>query len=43
MQEFLNPFFNQTLVRVIVSEKKIKDFDHEDVQTTSDRKVDVLV
>jgi hypothetical protein len=43
LQEFLNPIFNQTLVRVIVSEKKIKDFDHEDVQTTSDRKVDVLI
>ena len=43
LQEFLNPFFNQTLVRVIVSEKKIKEFDHEDVQTTSDRRVDVLV
>ena len=43
LQEFLNPFFNQTLVRVIVSEKKIKDFDHEDVQTTSDRRVDVLI
>ena len=43
LQEFLNPFFNQTLVRVIVSEKKIKDFDHEDGQTASDRKVDVLI
>ena len=43
LQEFLNPFFNQTLVRVIVSEKKIKDFDHEDEQTTSDRRVDVRI
>jgi hypothetical protein len=43
LQELLNPFFNQILVRVIVSEKKIKNFDHEDVQTTSDRKVDVLI
>jgi hypothetical protein len=43
LQEFLNPFFNQTLLRVIVSEKKIKDFDHEDLQTTSDRRVDVLI
>jgi len=43
LQEFLNPFFNQTLLRVIVSEKKIKDFDHEDVQTTSDRRVDLRI
>ena len=43
LQELLNPFFNQMLVRVIVSEKKIKNFDHEDVQTTSDRRVDVLI
>jgi len=43
LQEFLNPFFDHTLLRVIVSEKKIKDFDHEDLQTTSDRRVDVLI
>lgn len=43
LQEFLNPFFNRALVRVIVSEKKIKDFDHEDGQTTSDRRVDVRI
>jgi len=43
LQEFLNPFFNQTRVRVVVSEKKIKNFDHEDVQTTSDRRVDVRI
>ncbi|MBT8364500.1 MAG: flagellar hook-length control protein FliK [Deltaproteobacteria bacterium] len=43
LQELLNPLFNQTLVRVIVCEKKIKDFDRQDVQTTSDRRVDVRV
>jgi hypothetical protein len=43
LQEFLNPYFNQTLMRVIVSEKKIKDFDHEDVQSTSDKRVDVRI
>lgn len=43
LQEILNPFFNQILVRVIVSERKIKDFDREDIQNTSDRKVDVLI
>jgi len=43
LQELLNPFFNQTLVRVIISEKKIKEFDHEDVPSTSDRRVDVRI
>jgi len=43
LQEILSPFFNQILVQVIVSEKKIKDFDREDIQNTSDRKVDVLI
>jgi hypothetical protein len=43
LQEFLNPFFNQALVRTIVSEKKINDFDHEDEHTTSDRRVDLRI
>lgn len=43
LQELLDPFFNQTLVRTIVSEKKINDFDHEDGQTASDRRVDVRI
>ena len=43
LQELLNPLFNQTHLRVIVSQKKIKDFNHEDVQTTRDRKVDVRI
>ena len=43
LQEFLNSFFDQTLVRTVVSEKKINDFDHEDEQTTSDRRVDVRI
>ncbi len=43
LQKFLNPFFNQLLVRTVVSEKKINDFDHEDEQTTSDRRVDVRI
>jgi len=41
--ELLNPFFNQTLVRVVVSEKKINDFGQEDLQTTSDRRVDLRI
>ena len=43
LQDLLNPFFNQTLVRTIVSEKKINDFDHEDEQAPSDRRVDVRI
>jgi hypothetical protein len=43
LQRFLNPFFNQTLVRTIVSEKKINDFDHEDEHPPSDRRVDVRI
>jgi hypothetical protein len=43
LQKLLNPFFNQTLVRVIVSEKKIKDFDRQAAQTSSDKRVDVRV
>ena len=41
--ELLNPLFNQILLRVIVSEKKIKDFDHEDLQITGDRRVDLRI
>ena len=43
LQKFINPFFNQTLVRTIVSEKKINDFDHEDEHPPSDRRVDVRI
>jgi len=41
--KLLNPFFNQALVRVVVSEKKIKAFGQEDLQTTSDRRVDLRI
>ncbi len=43
LPELLNPLFNQILLRVIVSEKKIKDFDREDVQISSDRRVDLRI
>ncbi len=43
LTELLNPLFDQILLRVIVSEKKIKDFDREDVQITSDRRVDLRI
>jgi hypothetical protein len=43
LQELLNPFFNLILLEVMVSEKKIKDFESEDLQTAPDRRVDLLI
>jgi len=43
LPEILDPFFNQILLRVIVSEKKINNFDHEDIQLTGDRRVDLRI
>ncbi len=43
LQELLHGFFNQILLKVIVSEKKVTDFDHEDLQVSGDRKVDLRI
>ena len=43
LQELLNPFFNHILLEVMVSEKKIKDFEHEDLQIDPDGRVDLRV
>ena len=43
LRELLNPFFNKVLLRIMVSEMKIKDFDHEDIQTTSERRLDIRI
>lgn len=43
LQQLLTPFFDQLFLRVVVSEKKIKDFDHEDLQIDSDRRVDLRI
>jgi hypothetical protein len=43
LQELLQGFFNQILMKVIVSEKKISNFDREDFQVTSDRLVDLRI
>ena len=43
LQELLHGFFNQIRVKVIVSEKKVTDFDREDFQVTGDRQVDLRV
>jgi hypothetical protein len=43
LQQLLTPFFDQLFLRVIVSEKKIKDFDHEDFHIDGDRRVDLRI
>ena len=43
LQNLLASSFDQFLLRVIVSEKKIKDFDHEDIRIAGDRRVDLRI
>ena len=43
LQELLHGFFNQLLLKVIVSEKKITDFDREDFPVSGDKQVDLRV
>ncbi len=43
LQKLLDDSFNQILMKVVVSEKKVSDFDHEDIRDLSDRQVDLLV
>lgn len=43
LQELLAPFFDQLFLRVMVSPKKIKDFDHEEIQVAGDRRVDLRI
>lgn len=43
LPDLLNPLFNQVLLQVVVSEKKINDFSQEDIEITSDRRVDLRV
>ena len=43
LQELLRPFFDQLFLRVVVSEKKIKDFDHEEIHIDGDRRVDLRI
>ena len=43
LQELLHGFFNQILLKVIVSEKKVTDFDREDFQVSGDRQVDLRI
>jgi len=43
LQKLLDGFFNQILMKIVVSGKKISDFDHEDIRDTGDRQVDLRV
>jgi len=43
LQELLTPLFDQLFMRVMISEKKIKNFDREYVRTSGDRRVDLRI
>jgi hypothetical protein len=43
LQELLHGFFNQIRLKVVVSEKKVTDFDREDFQVSGDRQVDLRI
>ena len=43
LQNLLDGFFNQILLKVMVSEKKVMAFDHEDLQLSGDRRVDLRI
>ena len=43
LPKLLNPLFNQILLRIIVSENKIKAFDRQDTQISGDRCIDLRI
>ena len=43
LQHLLSPFFDQTVLRVVISEKKIDDFEREDIWIANDRRVDLRI
>jgi hypothetical protein len=43
LQKLLHGFFDQILLKVIVSKKKVADFDHEDRQVSGDSRVDLRI
>ena len=43
LQELLSNLFDQVRLNVKLSEKKVRDFDHPDVQTKGDRRVDIRI
>jgi hypothetical protein len=43
LQELLHGFFDQLRLKVMVSEKKVTEFDHEDLQVSGDKRVDLRI
>ena len=43
LKELLESYFDQILLKVVVSEKKVSDFNHEDIRDSGDRQVDLRV
>ena len=43
LQQLLDGFFNQLRLKVVVSERKVRAFDHEDLQISGDRRVDLRI
>jgi len=43
LQELLHVFFDQLRLKVMVSEKKVTEFDHEDLQISGDKRVDLRI
>lgn len=43
LQELLHDFFDRILLKIIVSEKKVTDFDREDLQFVGNRRVDLRI
>lgn len=43
LQELLQGFFGHIRLKVMVSEKKVREFNHEDLQVSGDRRVDLRI
>jgi hypothetical protein len=43
LQELLNNFFDRVSLKVLVSKKKVMDFDHENVSPAGDKRVDLRI
>ena len=43
LQELLHVFFDQLRLKVMVSKKKVTEFDHEDLQISGDKRVDLRI
>ena len=43
IREPLNPLFDYLVLKTVVSEKKIHDFHHEDLDSGADRQIDLRI